>query len=168
MCAGANCCACTRITGDIYYWQAPQLRPQCGTACSDMISRWQGYLADPAMVACTGAADCTVVGGQPAMDPCNGHSAIGYCGVAANASAYRASPAASLEAEFAANCPNHTGFDCGPGHATCSNGKCTVQGWGCCLCQPDAGRDLASDVPVPSSDGRLQPSEAGGGEAGGG
>lgn len=174
VCAGANCCTCTRLTGDIYYWQAPQLRPQCGSACSDMISRWQGYLADPAMVTCTTATDCTVVGGQPAMDPCNGHSTIGYCGVAANAAAYRASPAANLETEFASSCKDHTGYDCGPGHATCTNGTCTVQGWGCCLCQPDSGTSGRPDVPFTSNDGGGEVraseagAEAGGNEAGGG
>lgn len=99
------------------------------------------------------------------MDPCNGYSTIGYCGVAANAAAYRASPAANLETEFASSCQDHTGYDCGPGHATCTNGMCTVQGWGCCLCQPDAGNPVKPDAPLTSNDGG---SEASGNEAGGG
>ena len=80
-----------------------------------MLSRWEAYLADPAMVACTTRpADCIVVGGQPALDPCDGNSTIGYCGRAVNAAAYAASPAPSLETEFAATCPDHQAYDCGP------------------------------------------------------
>ena len=72
-------------------------------------------------------------------DPCNSHSTIGYCGEAANADAYHASPAASLETEFAAKCTGHSGFDCGPGHATGSNGRCVIGGFGCCFgCNRDA------------------------------
>jgi hypothetical protein len=142
-----------------------------------MLSRWEGYLADPAMVACTTSSDCIVVGGQPAMDPCNGHSTIGYCGKAANAAAYRASPAASLETEFAATCAEHKAYDCGPGYAACTNGQCTIAGFGCCFgCARDAavpdtadaqlsavelGREVAGEVARDGMGG-----EAGGGEAG--
>ena len=136
-------------------------------SCSTMISRWQDYLADSAMVACAAANDCIVVGGQPTTDPCNGYDSIGYCGQAANGAAYRASPAASLETAFAANCKNHTGYDCGPGHATCANGKCTMLGWGCCLCRPDGGSNLTPDVSLTSSAdlGETSRHETGGTEA---
>jgi hypothetical protein len=131
-----------------------------------MVSRWDAYLADPAMVACTTRSDCIVVGGQPAMDPCNGHSTIGYCGKAANAAAYRASPASNLETEFAATCTDHEAHDCGPGVATCTNGKCTMEGWACCHCPPDAGRP---DAPLTADGGaEVGWGEAGSGEAGGG
>ena len=154
VCAGANCCTCTRVVGDIYYWQTPQLRPQCGSACSDMISRWEAYLADPTMVACTTASDCVVVGGQPFWDPCSDrYSTIGYCGRAANAAAYGASPAASLETEFASSCTNHIAADCGPGYPECISGKCVLRRWGCCLCPPDAGTGRGPDVPVTANDG---------------
>jgi hypothetical protein len=141
-----------------------------------MVSRWDAYLADPAMVACTSRSDCIVVGGQPAMDPCNGHSTIGYCGKATNAAAYRASPAASLETEFAATCTDHEALDCGPGVATCTNGVCRMEGWACCHCPPDAGRpdtplaaDGSTEVGAGEAGGReTSVSEAGGGEAGAG
>jgi hypothetical protein len=140
VCSGATCCTCNRLSGDIYYWQLPQLPPQCGSACSDMLARWESYLADPGMVACSSASDCTVVGGQPSMDFCNCHTAIGYCGKAANAATYHASPAANLETEFASTCTGHAACDCGPGYATCTNGKCTIAGFGCCFgCGTDAG-----------------------------
>jgi len=139
LCAGAACCTCERVAGDIYDWQTPQVAPQCGTNCTDMLARWNSYLTAPAMSACHQASDCIVVGGQPSLDPCNGHSAIGYCGVAANAAAYQASPAAGLETAFAATCRDHVAFDCGPGYATCTSGKCVIEGWACCMCQPDGG-----------------------------
>jgi hypothetical protein len=137
-----------------------------GAACNDMLASWEAYLADPAMVACVTPGDCVVVGGQPALDPCNGHSTIGYCGRAANAAAYRASPAASLETEFAAGCPGHIGFDCGPGYATCTNGKCTIAGFS--ACNPPPPRPEAPDArSTPNEPGREAGiSEAGGGEAG--
>jgi hypothetical protein len=174
VCTGATCCTCTPVAGDIYYWRVPQLQPQCGSACTDMISRWQGYLADPAMVACTTATDCIVVGGQPSWDPCNGTSSIGYCGASANAMAYRGSTAASLETEFAASCKGHIGFDCGPGSPECISGKCVLQHWGCCLCRPDGGTDVGPDLPLTPNDGggEIGGHEAGsnarGGDAGGG
>jgi len=100
------------------------------------------------------------------MDPCNGHSTIGYCGKAANAAAYRASPASNLETEFAATCTDHEAHDCGPGVATCTNGKCTMEGWACCHCPPDAGRP---DAPLTADGGaEVGWGEAGSGEAGGG
>ena len=123
--------------------------PAAAPSCAEMVERWQGYLADPAMIACSSAADCTVVGGQPLQDPCNGHSTIGYCGSAANAAAYRASPASKLETDFAATCPNHIGYDCGPGYAACTDGMCTIAGFGCCF---GCNRDAA--IPEPP-DGQL-------------
>jgi hypothetical protein len=141
ICGGATCCTCNRVANDIYYWQPPQLPPQCGSSCTDMLSRWDSTLQDPALVTCASPSDCTVVGGPPITDPCNGHSTIGACGVAVNAVAYLASPAASLESRFVtASCPNHMAYDCGPGHATCSDGKCVIAGFGCCGgCSPDGG-----------------------------
>ena len=60
--------------------------------------------------------------------------------MAANAAAYRASPASALESQFAASCPDSRAFDCGPGHVACTDGKCTMAGWGCCMgCSRDAG-----------------------------
>ena len=132
-----------------------------------MLSRWEAYLADPAIVACTTSDDCTVVGGQPAMDPCNGHSTIGYCGMAANAATYRASPAASLETAFAATCTGHIGYDCGPGYATCTNGKCTIAGFACCFgCNRDAAAPEKPDAPFTPYDAHGEAGN-GGGEAGG-
>jgi hypothetical protein len=168
VCAGANCCTCDYLsTAPEFGWQVPRPSMQCGTACTDMLSRWEAYLADPAMLACTTWSDCIVVGGQPAMDPCNGHSTIGYCGKAANATTYRASPAADLETAFAATCTDHKAYDCGPGYATCTNGKCTIAGFGCCVgCNRDAAAAEMPDAPfAPNDDTR---GEAGGGEAGGG
>lgn len=111
----------------------------CGMTCADMLSQWTAYLSDPAMVACATSSDCIVVGGQPETDPCNGYSTIGYCGEAANEAGYRASPAASLELEFAMKCTGHIGYDCGPGHTTCSNGRCVIAGFSCCFgCSRDA------------------------------
>ena len=157
VCSGSTCCACA------HSWQLPQVPVQCGNACSDMVSRWQSYLADPAMVACATASDCVTVGGQPFMDPCNGYSTIGYCGVAANAAVYRASPAAGLETDFSLNCKDHIGFDCGPGFPECIAGKCVLQHWGCCMCHPDAGSAAIPDAPVSVEAGAV---EAGAGEAG--
>jgi hypothetical protein len=118
------------------------------------------------MVACATASDCVTVGGQPFMDPCNGTSTIGYCGVAANADVYRASPAAGLETDFALNCKDHIGFDCGPGFPECIAGKCVLQHWGCCMCRPDAGTTAIPDAPLmPVEAGAV---EAGAGEAGAG
>jgi hypothetical protein len=154
-----KCCACQASVGMTPRWQAPVL--PCTTVCGDMLERWEAYLADPAMVACRVNSDCTVVGGQPRLDPCNGHSAIGYCGRAVNAAAYAASPAANLETEFPASCPDHKAYDCGPPGYGCINGKCTIGGWLCCNCPPDAG----PDVPMSRPDGA---SEAGGVEAKGG
>jgi hypothetical protein len=170
MCSGASCCACAYgPSTPEYRWQVPYPPLKCGTACSDMLSRWEGYLADPAMVACTTSSDCIVVGGQPAMDPCNGHSTIGYCGKAANAAAYRASPAASLETEFAASCTGHTGYDCGPGYAACTDGKCVIAGFGCCFgCMRDAALPDTADAHVTATEsGREVGRETGDGEVGG-
>ena len=129
-----------------------------------MLSRWEAYLADPAMVSCTTRSDCIVVGGQPPLDPCNGHSTIGYCGKAANAAAYAASPAPSLEAEFPATCPDHKGYDCGPAYPNCKNGKCIIEGYGCCHCPPP---DASPDLPIGQRDGAWDGAEASGSEAGG-
>jgi hypothetical protein len=153
ICAG-KCCTC-QVAGPTYRWQAPAL--PCSTACGDMLSRWDAYLADPAMVACTSSLECIAVGGQPTMDPCNGHSTIGYCGKAANRAAYAASPAASLETAFAADCPDHKAYDCGPAYPTCSNGKCTIAGFGCCLCgPPDARPDVPIDMNTPAEAGGIE------------
>jgi hypothetical protein len=86
-------------------------------------------------------------------DPCNGHSTIGYCGKAVNGAAYRVSPAASLETQFAATCTGHIGFDCGPGYAVCTDGKCTIAGFGCCFgCSRDAALPDADDAQLNSVD----------------
>ena len=101
------------------------------------------------------------------MDPCNGHSTIGYCGMAANAATYRASPAASLETAFAATCTGHIGYDCGPGYATCTNGKCTIAGFACCLgCNRDTAASEKPDAPFTPYDAHGEAGN-GGGEAGG-
>lgn len=142
--------------------------------CTEMLSRWEGYLAEPAMLGCTTASDCIVVGGQPATDPCNGHSTIGYCGKAANATAYPGSPAASLETAFAASCTGHVGYDCGLGRAFCSNGACTITIESFVGCFPNRGLDasiiFATDVSGEvrgERAGDKPAGEAGGSEAGG-
>jgi len=139
VCAGATCCECQPSFGNEYFWREPQVPPQCGTACSDMVSKWTGYLADPGLTACTIASDCIVVGGPHG---CECGRSLSGCGRAANATAYRASPAATLETQYRGSCTQ--GFDacdCGPGYPDCVNGTCTVTSWGCCMCPPgDAGR----------------------------
>lgn len=107
-------------------------------------------MADPSMTACTTSNDCTVVGGQPRIDPCNGGVAIGGCGVAANAVVYQASDAPALETQYPEQCPlAPKAYDCGPGSATCSQSKCVIQGWGCCFgCSRDGGLSMPVDAAV--------------------
>jgi hypothetical protein len=141
VCSGATCCECQMSFGNEYFWRQSLGPPQCGTACSDMVSKWTGYMADPALTACATASDCVVVGSTPTYCDCG--KSVGGCGRAANAAAYRASPAATLEIQYRSSCTQ--GFDacdCGPGYLDCVNGTCTVTRWGCCMCPPpDAGRD---------------------------
>jgi len=140
VCSGATCCECQLSFGNEHFWRSPQVPPQCGTACSDIVSKWTGYMADPGLTACTIASDCIVVGSTPSYCDC-GKSVAG-CGRAANATAYSASPAATLETQYRGSCTQ--GFDacdCGPGYPDCVNGTCTLTRWGCCMCLPaDAGR----------------------------
>lgn len=139
VCSGATCCECQREIGNEYFWRSPLLPIRCGTACSDMFSKWTGYMADPGLTACTVSSDCLMVGSTP--EYCNCGKSVGGCGRAANATAYRASPAAALEIQYRGSCTQ--GFDacdCGPGYPECVNGTCTVTRWGCCMCTGDAGR----------------------------
>jgi hypothetical protein len=75
------------------------------------------------------------------MDPCNGGVAIGGCGVAANAAAYQASAAPPWKRNIFSNVPTAPkAYDCGLGYATCSQGKCVIESWGCCFgCTRDGG-----------------------------
>ena len=139
-----TCCSCGLAYANTYFWTSSYSAIPCSTDCSDTYARWLALMAEPAMTACTGASDCTVVGGQPSMDPCNGGVAIGGCGVAANAAAYQASAAPALEAQYPVQCLAPKAYDCGPGHATCSQGKCVIQGWGCCF-----GCSLGGDPSTP-------------------
>jgi hypothetical protein len=161
-----TCCICAEVYAGDYVWTTPHSPVPCGTLCSDTYARWLQLMADPAMTACTAPGDCTVVGGQPPMDPCNGSVAIGGCGVAANAVAYQASAALALEAEYPQQCPGAAkAYDCGPGHATCFEGKCVIQGWGCCFgCNiVDAGHPAPADTGLDASDARsLAPPDGGG------
>jgi hypothetical protein len=144
LCGKDTCCACTPSFGNEYLWLRPQSAIVCGTPCSDMYARWQASMAEPAMKACTSPADCTLVGGQPSLDPCNGHSTVGGCGVPANAAAYQGSPAAALEIQYFNQCPRATmAFDCGLGSATCLQGRCVVYGFACCNCPPPPTPDAA-------------------------
>jgi hypothetical protein len=139
VCSGATCCECQREIGNEYFWRSPLLPIPCGTACSDMLSKWAGYMADPSLTACTVSSDCLMVGSTP--EYCNCGKSVGGCGRAANATAYRASPAATLEIRYLGSCTQ--GFDacdCGPGYPECVNGTCTVTHSGCCMCAGDAGR----------------------------
>jgi hypothetical protein len=136
VCAGATCCECQLSFGNEYFWRSPLGPPQCGTACSDIVSKWTGYMADSSLTACTIASDCIVVGGpSSSLGGCG--SSMGGCGRGANAAAYRASPAATLESQFRSSCKQ--GFnacDCGGSFPECVGGTCTV-GWRCSSC--DAG-----------------------------
>lgn len=136
--------------------------------CSAMAEQWDNYVSTPAVTACTTSSDCIAVGGQPAEDPCNGHSAIGGCGAAVNAKAYAGSFAARMEQSFPASCPDHRAYDCSPAYAECLGGRCVVRLAGCCGgCRPDAAPDLRVDVPFTPRDtsGEVASCEAGGSES---
>jgi len=91
-----------------------------------------------------------VVGGQPRTDPCNGRVAIGGCGVAVNAAAYQASDGPALEQQYPQQCSAAPrAFDCGPGYPTCTQGKCVIQGFGCCFgCSFDGGTVAPADAAI--------------------
>ena len=147
VCSGAPCCECQRSLGDEYFWRTPQVPLRCGTVCSDIVSKWTGTMADPSLTACTTASDCTVVGGPGSY--CNCGRSLSGCGRGANAAAYRASPAATLEIQYRSSCTQ--GFDacdCGPAVLECASGTCRVTGWGCCNCRGDAG--TGADAPQAS------------------
>jgi len=151
-----TCCICIQAYANDYVWTGPNSPIPCSTFCSDTYSHWLDLMADPAMTACAAPGDCTVVGGQPPMDPCNGGVAIGGCGVAANAAAYQASAAPALEAQYPQQCPGASkAYDCGPGHATCLQGRCVMEGWGCCFgCNRDSGPLTPADAGPNASDSR--------------
>ena len=102
---------------------------------------------------------------QPPTDPCNGRVAIAGCGVAVNLAAYQASDGPALEAQYPQQCSAAPkAFDCGPGHATCSQGRCVIEGFGCCVgCSPppspadaaasEVGGPASADVGLSSLDG---------------
>jgi hypothetical protein len=140
----------------------------CGCRSSDceaLGEMWDSLVYTPAMTACAAPDDCIAVGGQPPDDPCNGHSAIGYCGAAVNAKAYYGSFAPRLESSFAASCTNRVAHDCSPAYAECFGGRCVVRFAGCCGgCRPDASWFEGRDAPETPIDGGHEPLDAAGDE----
>ena len=160
-----TCCTCGLAYSNTYFWTGQYSNIPCSTVCSDNYARWLQLMADPAMTACTTSGDCTVVGGQSRMDPCNGGVAIGGCGVAANAAAYQASAAPPLEKQYFQQCPHAPkAYDCGLGYATCSQGKCVIENWACCFgCTHDGGLFTPVDASQDAANGGGPASLDGGG-----
>jgi hypothetical protein len=137
VCAGASCCECQRSFGNEYFWRAPLTPIKCGTACTDMITRWTTLLSAPAITACTVDADCVVVGGGGS---CDCVATLSGCGKAVNSAGYQVSGAADIVGPFQRDCKNATrACDCGMPSAGCRSGQCVITGYRGCGIGIDAG-----------------------------
>ncbi len=129
ICAGGTCCECQPSLGNEYSWRTPQVSIQCGTSCTDVVSKWNALVSQPSLTACTVDSDCAAVGGTGS---CSCVRSLSGCGKAVNLAAYQATDGPAIESAFQQGCENTLATcDCGPAYVGCRAGQCVVTGYGC-------------------------------------